>query len=256
MVQKILGKFRKTLVRKSLFKKDHWLSAALNKNTFKLSNFSDINEKSLLKSFNDIRKEYLNDDLFIFVKVRTNLVSQINKIENLGFRLIDTNILFTGNSELRHKEHRKDNIYIKFSENSHKSFVGDIAYNNFVFSRFHLDPKIKKSQADSLKKSWVENFFSGKRGDYMIIALFNDKPVGFLQLIEKGNILIIDLIAVKLGYRGKNIGSSMINFAYKNIQFEKIIVGTQISNLPSIRLYQNLGFIPISSDYVFHFHNN
>ena len=90
----------------------------------------------------------------------------------------------------------------------------------------------------------------------MIIALFNDKPVGFLQLIEKGNILIIDLIAVKLGYRGKNIGSSMINFAYKNIQFEKIIVGTQISNLPSIRLYQNLGFIPISSDYVFHFHNN
>ena len=139
-------------MRKSLFKKDHWLSAALNKNTFKLSNFSDINEKSLLKSFNDIRKEYLNDDLFIFVKVRTNLVNHINKIENLGFRLIDTNILFTGNSELRHKEHRKDNIYIKFSENSHKSFVGDIAYNNFVFSRFHLDPKIKKSQADSLKK--------------------------------------------------------------------------------------------------------
>ena len=62
---KILGKFRKTLVRKIFIQKDHWLSAALNKNTFKLSNFSDINEKSLLKSFNDIRKEYLNDDLFI-----------------------------------------------------------------------------------------------------------------------------------------------------------------------------------------------
>ena len=49
-------------------------------------------------------KNILNDDLFIFVKVSTNLISQINKIENLGFRLIDTNILFTGNSELRHKE--------------------------------------------------------------------------------------------------------------------------------------------------------
>ena len=101
-------------MKKSLFKKDHWLSGALNKNVFKLTNFSNINEKSLLKSFNDIRKEYLNDDLFIFVKVRTNLVSQINKIENLGFRLIDTNILFTGKSKLRHKKHRKENIYIKF----------------------------------------------------------------------------------------------------------------------------------------------
>ena len=35
---------------------------------------------------------------------------------------------------------------------------------------------------------------------------------------------------------------------------EKIIVGTQISNIPSIKFYQNLGFTPISSDYVFHYH--
>ena len=94
----------------------------------------------------------------------------------------------------------------------------------------------------------------------MIIALFNDKPVGFLQLIEKGNILIIDLIAVKLGYEKKYW------FLYDKLCIQKypirkkkkkIIVGTQIGgNLPSIRLYQNLGFIPISSDYVFHFHNN
>ena len=80
----------------------------------------------------------------------------------------------------------------------------------------------------------------------MVIALYNDKPVGFLQLIDKGNMIIIDLIAVISEYRGKNIGASMINFAYKNIQFEKIIVGIKNSNLPSIRLYQNLGFIPIS----------
>ena len=64
----------------------------------------------------------------------------------------------------------------------------------------------------------------------MIVALLNDKPVGFLQLIEKGNMLTIDLIAVKSKYRGKNIGSSMINFACKNIQFEKIIVGTILSS--------------------------
>ena len=47
----------------------------------------------------------------------------------------------------------------------------------------------------------------------------------------------------------------MIEFACNKIQFDKITAGTQISNLPSINLYLKLGFKPITSDYVFHFHN-
>ena len=55
-----------------------------------------------------------------FVKVSTNLINQIIKIENLGFRLIDTNILFSGNSKINYKKNIKNNIYIKFSESSYK----------------------------------------------------------------------------------------------------------------------------------------
>ena len=250
-----MGKSRKELLIESFFKKDHWLSDALKKNVFILFNFSDVNENSLLISFNELCDQYPQKDLFIFVKVKTDFTRQINKIEDLGFRLIDTNILFNRSADLNYKKNIKNTIHIKFAEKYHKSSIGKIAHNNFSFSRFHLDPYIKKSQADNLKKIWVENFFSGKRGDYMVIALSNDKPIAFLQLIKKKKNLIIDLIAVSSNYRGENIGSSMINFACKNIECEKIIVGTQISNLPSIKLYQNLGFNPISSDYVFHYHN-
>jgi len=250
-----LEKFRKDLLIELFFKKDRWLSDVLNKNVFILFNFLDVDEDSLLLSFNELNNQYLNQDLFIFVKVKTGFIRCINKIENLGFRLIDTNILFKRNADLYYKKNLKNNICIKFADSSHKISVGKIAYNNFTYSRFHLDPLIKKSQADHIKKNWVENFFLGKRGDYMVIAFYNDKPIAFLQLIKKENKLIIDLIAVSHNYRGESIGSSMISFACENIESEKITVGTQISNLPSIKLYQSLGFNPISSDYVFHYHN-
>ena len=178
-----MEKFRKDLLIESFFKKDIWLSGVLNKNVFILFNFLDVDEDSLLLSFNKLCNRYLNEDLFIFVKVKTDLIRSINKIENLGFRLIDTNIIFKRNADLNYKKNLKNNICIKFAEISHKISVGKIAYNSFIFSRFHLDPLIKKSQADNIKKNWVENFFLGTRGDYMVIALYNDSPIAFLQLI-------------------------------------------------------------------------
>ena len=89
----------------------------------------------------------------------------------------------------------------------------------------------------------------------MVIALYKNKPIAFLQLILKGKDLIIDLIAVSSQYRGQKIGTALIKFASENIKSEKILVGTQISNIPSIKLYQKLGFNYIKSDYVFHYHN-
>ena len=250
-----MEKSRKESLIELFFKKDVWLSNVLNKNVFILLTSSDIRENSLLKSFNDLFDQYSQQDLFIYVKVKTNSVRQISRIEDLGFRLIDTNILFTRNPDFNYKKDLKNNIHINFAQDYHKCSIGKIAFNNFSFSRFHLDPHIKNSQANNLKKTWSENFFLGKRGDYMVIAMHDDKPIAFLQLIKREKNLVIDLIAVSSNYRGKNIASSMINFACKNLKCEKIIVGTQISNLPSIKLYQSLGFNPISSDYVFHYHN-
>ena len=89
----------------------------------------------------------------------------------------------------------------------------------------------------------------------MVLALLNNKPVGFLQLIIKNKELIIDLIGVDKIAQGRGVASSMIQFASKNIKRSCIKVGTQIGNLPSIKLYQKLGFVLTESDYVFHYHS-
>ena len=237
------------------FKKDLWLSDVLNNNVFSLSHFSDNQKNLLIKSFSDFCDKYILQNLFIFTKVKTDLIKNIHILEDLGFKLIDTNVLFKRDGQLKLETQLKGNLEIRFAEKSHKIHLGEIAYSNFIYSRFHIDPHIKKKHADNLKKKWVENFFLNKRGDYMVVALHKNKPIAFLQLILKGRNLIIDLIAVSSNYRGQKIGTALIKFASENIKSEKILVGTQISNIPSIKLYQKLGFNHFESDYVFHYHN-
>ena len=104
MVQGILENLGKGFLIKLFFKKDLWLSDALNSNVFILFNFLDVNKNSLLVAFDDLCDQHSCEDLFIFVKLRTDCVKQINKIEDLGFRLIDTNILFNRNANLNYKK--------------------------------------------------------------------------------------------------------------------------------------------------------
>jgi ribosomal protein S18 acetylase RimI-like enzyme len=90
----------------------------------------------------------------------------------------------------------------------------------------------------------------------MIVANYGDKIAGFLQLLHIGaDQLVIDLIAVDKTHQGHGIASEMIAFAQNNTDRSTIKVGTQVANIPSIRLYEKLGFRLCESYYVFHYHN-
>ena len=198
----------------------------------------------------------------VYIKISTSLVDEIQRIENLGFNLIDTNILLCRKNKADFFNQSIPQHYsIRLSQPADCDHVGYIARNNFRFSRFHQDRRINKTASDRIKQVWAENFFSGTRGDYMIVARYKDQPVGFCQILLKNDSdLIIDLIAVDSQHHGIGLASAMINFLINEIapSFSgntKIMVGTQISNLPSLSLYQKLGFKIISSDYVFHYHS-
>ena len=47
----------------------------------------------------------------------------------------------------------------------------------------------------------------------------------------------------------------MIAFVESQFAPSVIAVGTQVANLPSVRLYEKLGFRLAAAQYVFHFHN-
>jgi ribosomal protein S18 acetylase RimI-like enzyme len=151
----------------------------------------------------------------------------------------------------------KGNFTIRFANSRDQDQVQNIARNSFIYSRFHCDPTIPKEMADTIKAEWAHNYFLGKRGDEMVVALVDDMVVGFLLLLRGNNgDLTIDLIAVDERQRGKGIAGNMISYAESRHQdCSRILVGTQVANVASIRLYEKVGFWMHDSKYVLHYHN-
>jgi ribosomal protein S18 acetylase RimI-like enzyme len=191
--------------------------------------------------------------LFADVKVAVTDVASIAAAQRMGFALIDTSLRFVLPRFDAPKQDRPD---IMFATPDMADAVGEIAARSFVHDRFHRDPAIADSVAEGLKRCWATNFFTGKRGDWMVVASEGDRPAGFLQLLQlPDGALVIDLIAVIAAQRGRGLARAMIAFACKNCDCAgPIVVATQVGNTPSVRLYEKIGFRLDAAQYVFHHH--
>ena len=237
-----------------MFCKDEWLSKQIGKSVYQLK-ANDLLEDDFSKDWKKFRTGRIKENYLVFSKISTNSVNKWQYLEKANFKLIDTNIKFELNDNKLSEKQQQNDIEICFAEKKHQQAVVKIARDNFLYSRFHLDPLIDNGIANQIKQNWVKNYFFGKRGNEMVLALVHNEPVGFLQLIIKEKELFIDLIGVDKIAQGRGVASSMIQFASTNIKSSCIKVGTQIGNLPSIKLYQKLGFVLTESDYVFHYHS-
>ena len=242
------------LVLKNMLRKDEWLSEQIAKSVYQLKT-NDLLENKFSQDWKEFRRDHIKENYLVFSKISTNSVNMWQCLEKADFKLIDTNVKFELYGNISSKKKQQKDIEICFAEKKDQQATGKIARDNFIYSRFHLDPLIDNDIASQVKQNWVKNYFSGKRGDEMILALLNNKPVGFLQLIIQDDDLFIDLIGVDKIAQGRGVASSMIQFASKNIKRSCIKAGTQIGNMPSIKLYQKLGFVLAGSDYVFHYHS-
>lgn len=162
-------------------------------------------------------------------------------VQDHGFRLIDTNLKFEKRAESPTAV--SGDCLLRFAEPADRDAVMDLARRNFVFTRFHLDELIPNSVADEIKAQWAANFFSGQRGDRLVVAELDKKIVGFtLLLVPTDSEVVIDLIAVDDAYRRRGIAAEMIAFVESQFAPAQLVVGTQAANLPSVRLYEKLGF--------------
>ena len=173
-----------------------------------------------------------------------------------GFRVVDTALTLEAESPAP----GKISAGVRFARPQDRSAVEAIAASAFRYSRFHLDPQIPKPLADKVKVAWAGNWFNGQRGDGMVVAEDGGEVAGFLLLIWAGDArLVIDLIAVRAQSERKGLARAMIGFAQANgtgdaRQPAGMVVGTQAANVPSVRLYESLGFRLRQAKFVLHHH--
>jgi ribosomal protein S18 acetylase RimI-like enzyme len=212
---------------------DVWLTQQLGKPSYHLA--GDI--RRLCRQASPIADTLATRGLFADVKIPVADVVSIAAAQHMGFALIDTSLQFI---LPRSDAPMPDALDIMFATPDMADAVGEIAARSFVYDRFHRDLAIADGVADGLKRSWATNFFSGKRGDWMVVACEQDRPAGFLQLLRlPDGALVIDLIAVAAAKRGHGLARAMIAFACKNCECAgPIVVATQVANTPSVRLYE------------------
>lgn len=236
---------------------DPWLAQILKRDVYQL-----IVDNDLVKKIrDDASREYellrklQSRSAFIYSKVSPEALSAISFLEERGFNLIDTNVIF---DKLIVPAHDFTcDCTTRFAVPGDQNQVTELARRSFAFSRFHLDSAFPREVADMIKEEWVKSYFTGNRGDNMVVALTNGIIVGFLLLLYgKDGALVIDLIAVDEDNRRRGAAESMIAYAESQCHgFTRIRVGTQLVNVPSLRLYEGMGFKIAAAQYTFHYHH-
>ena len=230
-------------------RKDDWLSSLISKQA--LHGSLSIPENGISK----LDTAALSTPSFIDVKVPTSDLNSVRKLEALGFFIIETALTFE-TKDVVYSLDEDEKVIVRPTVPDDKFYIEQIAANSFTNSRFHQDRELSTS-ADTIKKEWASNFFYGKRGSRMLVGEVDRSIAGFLLLIDTEEETIIDLIATSGEFRGRGVASKLIrnckNESYRPI---RIRVGTQSHNIPSVRLYESLGFRLVQSHYVLHFHTN
>ena len=201
-----------------------------------------------------------NPPSMLTTRVSTKDYSAIRALEESDFNLMECYIEL--DHELRYIPKRRSALTIRPFNRCEISEIERIAYNSFLFSRFHMDERISQGDANKTRSEWVKNACLGN-ADAVLVAAIDDRLVGFVICRNKTancdvtKIGGLDLIAVHHDFRKKGIGFELtvefLNYCKKNA-YSKATVGTQAHNIPSIQLYQKTGFLMVGSSYSYHLH--
>ncbi len=236
-------------------REDSWLSERMGRPVFRIE-----------PSETDSLAVDIGDPLsggFYYAKLDVQDVDSVRGLTKLGLYVVDVAVTFRMALPVPARVPEPgEQVIVRGVPPSNSDEVARIAGSCFRYSRFHLDPEIPKEVADRIKHDWVRSYLDGKRGECLLEAVIDDRPVGFLAVLacrdDRGQGRVIDLVGVDTAFQGRGIGSRLVAHfvdAYQGA-CDYLEVGTQIANIPSLGLYQAAGFSVAGAKYVMHAHFN
>jgi ribosomal protein S18 acetylase RimI-like enzyme len=219
------------------FQKDKFITKLLGINSFISNKVQNIS--SLKKPF------------FLTIKKNKKIKEKVLKTNKIKFK----SILVIFYKKIISKS--TINNYCRFANPKDKKQILDISNEKTSNSRLAQDKSLSLKFRNNYRKVWVENFFKGKRGNFLVVAHKKNIIMGFLLLIEKKSELQIDLIVTKKSYQKKGVAASMINYAnnvFLGSKIKEIVAGTQLNNIGAIKFYKKLDFKKRKIQYVYHLH--
>jgi dTDP-4-amino-4,6-dideoxy-D-galactose acyltransferase len=241
--------------------KDEWLSGVLEIPSWKVLDVEAAASPAEIQM--SLLDRASRGSAFFSAKIPTLDVGAVMNATRAGFFIVDVNVTFdwdkTANGALGNSVGGDSNMNIEAAGVDDALAIEEIAGNCFTFSRFHLDPAIGLDRANEVKRQWARNACRG-RASVVYVARQQGNVTGFLAVLEnkssEGEDAIIDLVGVDAAHQGRGTGRALSGKFVEQWhgRADRLRVGTQISNIPSMRLYESIGFRLTETSYVLHAH--
>ena len=188
-----------------------------------------------------------------FAKVPVERTAEAAALSAAGMAVVDVNVTLERHAKA---DVEPPTLDVEPLRTEDVELVLDIAGSCFRVSRFHLDALIPRESADRVKREWIASYIAGRRGIELLVARDGDTPVGFLAVLEDGDVRVIDLVGVAQDAQGRGVGTALVAafIARHAPHARRLRVGTQIANTPSLHVYARFGFVVERSAYVLHRH--
>lgn len=241
---------------------DSWLSGVLGCDAFKVSLDDGDTEATLLGIAESVGEPtgIVSRPSFYYAKIATTRVDIVRALGRAGFSVVDVNVSFEIVPGEARFETAPSQIVVKDGADTHHQELREIAHCCFEYSRLHLDPSIPNHTARLSRVAWVDSYLQGKRGERLWVAESDGKAVGFVCELSvqdgRDRVGVIDLIGVAKSHQRLGVGKLLVqSFILNSIgRYSRLRVGTQVANIPSMRLYEACGFRVVETAYVLHAH--
>jgi ribosomal protein S18 acetylase RimI-like enzyme len=135
---------------------------------------------------------------------------------------------------------------LRFATEPDLPALEEIAAPSFTESRFFRDPHFPRDRSEELFRTWIRKSVNG-----WAQAVLVRERVGFVTCRDQK----IDLLAVAETARGRGLGALLTNgakhwFATNGVR--RVSVLARVSNDNAVALYKRCGFVPASTEFLFH----
>ena len=236
---------------------DPWLAALFERAVFRIDagggSIGDIG--SLV---DEHRRQH--DRAFYYAKVDASDVPAVASLTAAGMTVVEVNVTFGMPSDARRRDDDpREEVAVDAASAADADCLLNIAASSFRYSRFHLDPLVPDALANRIKREWVASYLAGRRGECLWTVRSGGRIAGFLAVIGGDDGVrhkTIDLVAIAPEFQGRGIGQAVMRFFFRHYAkaCDHFRVGTQVANVPSMRLYEAAGMRIERSQYVLHMH--
>lgn len=134
-----------------------------------------------------------------------------------------------------------------------------LALESGIYSRFRVDQNFRDHEFERLYERWITESITRNNAFDVFVYKECERFAGFITLGEKNEIADIGLVAVSEQFRGRKIGSLLVDFATgaaNELGYSEIQVVTQLQNLAAVKLYEGTGFRLNDLTYIYHYWNS